>query len=143
MIEGGFVDVAVVSRTLERLIVQAGKPVVLTGPGFAEPIAVTPSMAAAADGLLPVFLVAAEAIWKECMGNGFGLVIERDREGLLGYRVGAIAAGMFAGVMLSIQEVISQSISMGCIVVNRVDLVWRSALERIELLASACEGGVR
>jgi hypothetical protein len=134
--DGGPVDVGSVSRILERLLVRAGKPVVLVTSGSFEQIQIAPSTAAAADGLLPVFLVAAEAIWRECMGKGFGLVILRDAEALLGYRVGEIGSGWFAGVMLSIQEVISQSISSGCIVVNRVDHVWRSALERIELQVS-------
>jgi len=142
----GPVDVGIVSETLERLILQGGKPVVLVVEESAEPVEVAPSMAAAPDGLLPVFLVAAEAIWRECMGYGFGLVIVRDEDGLLGYRVGAIAAGLFSGVMLSIMEVVSQSISSGRIVVNRMDLVWRSALQRIEIAVSqsddVAEGGV-
>lgn len=142
----GPVDVGIVSETLERLILQGGKPVVLVVEESAEPMEVAPSMASAPDGLLPVFLVAAEAIWRECMGYGFGLQIVRDEDGLLGYRVGAITAGLFSGVMLSIMEAMSQSISSGQIVVNRMDLVWRSALQRIEIAVSqsddGAEGGV-
>lgn len=142
----GPVDVGVVSETLERLFLQAGKPVVLVVQESGESVEVAPSTAAAPNGLLPVFLVAAEAIWRECMGYGFGLQIVRDEDGLLGYRVGAITTGLFSGVMLSIMEVVSQSISSGKIVVNRMDLVWRSALQRIELAVSAsddrAEGGL-
>lgn len=137
----GPVDVGIVSETLERLILQGGKPVILVVEESAEPVEVAPSMAAAPDGLLPVFLVAAEAIWRECMGYGFGLVIVRDEAGLLGYRVGAVTTGLFSGVMLSIMEAVSQSISSGRIVVNRMDLVWRSALQRIELAVSVSDDG--
>jgi hypothetical protein len=136
----GPVDVGIVTETLERLILRAGKPVVLVVEDTSEPVEISPAVAAAPDGLLPVFLVAAEAIWRECMGYGFGLQIVRDDHGLLGYRVGAITTGLFSGVMLSIMEVISQSISSGRIVVNRMDLVWRSALQRIELAVSQSDG---
>lgn len=136
----GPVDVGSVTETLERLILRAGKPVVLVVEDTSEPVEISPAVAAAPDGLLPVFLVAAEAIWRECMGYGFGLQIVRDDHGLLGYRVGGITTGLFSGVMLSIMEVISQSISSGRIVVNRMDLVWRSALQRIELAVSQSDG---
>lgn len=130
MNEVGVVDVGMVSRTLEQLFIQSGRPIVLEDEDSGELVPVAPRSAAAPDGLLPVFLVAAEAVWRECIGTGFGLVVVRDADGMLGYRVEGINAGLFGGVLLSMMEAIAQSVRSGQIVVNELDFVWRAAIER-------------
>jgi hypothetical protein len=141
MSEFGAVDIDAVSRTLECLLVRSGRPVILGGGESGEMVEVAPDSAAAADGLLPVFLVAAEAVWRECLGEGFGLEIARDADALLGYRVVGIAAGMFSGVMLSMMEAMAQAVRSGQIMVNELDFVWRSALDRMEALDLVPAGG--
>lgn len=143
MNEIGVVDVGMVSRTLEQLFVQSGRPIVFEDEERKELVPVAPKSAAAPDGLLPLFLVAAEAVWRECMGTGFGLVVVRDADGLLGYRVKGINAGMFAGVMLTMMEAIAQSVRSGRIVVNELDFIWRAAIARASWIESdATEQGV-
>jgi hypothetical protein len=130
--EAGGVDVHEVSRTLQRLLVQSGRPVVLMPGVNGELVKIAPDSAAAPDGLLPVFLVAGEAVWRECVGDGFGLDIIRDADALLGYRVVGIRMGLFASVMLAMMEALAQAVRSDQIVVGELDFVWKSALERIE-----------
>jgi hypothetical protein len=130
--EVGVVDVHEVSRTLEWLLVQSGRPIVLAAGDNGEFVKIAPDSAAAPDGLLPVFLVAAEAVWRECVGDGFGLDIIRDADALLGYRVVGIRMGLFASVMLAMMEALAQAVRSEQIVVGELDFVWKSALERIE-----------
>lgn len=130
--ELGVVDIHEVSSTLERLLVQSGRPVVLVTGVNGEFVQIAPDSAAAPDGLLPVFLVAGEAVWRECVGDGFGLDIIRDADALLGYRVVGIRKGLFASVMLGMMEALAQAVRSEQIVVGELDFVWKSALERIE-----------
>jgi hypothetical protein len=93
--------------------------------------------AAAPDGLLPVFLVAGEAIWRTAMGEGFGLKIERDEGALLGYRVAEIGTRSFTAVMLSMMVAVSQTARPEGIVLQELDPIWEEAMQRLEAEASA------
>ena len=64
--------------------------------------------AAAEDGLLPVFLVAGEAIWRDVTGRGFELALERDLGALMSWRIAAIRAETFSAVLLSMMEAIAE-----------------------------------
>ena len=64
--------------------------------------------AAAEDGLLPVFLVVGEAIWRDVTGGGFELKLKRDLGALLSWRIEAIDAETFSCVLLSVMEAIAQ-----------------------------------
>ncbi|MGB8843042.1 MAG: hypothetical protein WCC64_18460, partial [Aliidongia sp.] len=72
------VDLDQVSRTLARLLAQDGMPILLIDAPTGPPIEVQPDSAAAPDGLLPVLLLAGEAVWREIAGTGFELAIRRD-----------------------------------------------------------------
>ena len=81
------VDVEAVGRTMRVLFERAEQPIVYHDPATGAPLTVDPAVASAPDGFLPAVLVAGEAVWRETTGKGFGLDIQRDPSGLLGYRV--------------------------------------------------------
>jgi len=124
-----------VERTLEALLEQGGKPVVIYDHAAGKEERVSAAHAAARDGFLPVFLVAGEAVWREATGKGFALEIVRDRDAVLGYRAARIGGGSFASVMLSILEAASQASGPEAVVVNELGALWRDATQRIEQAA--------
>jgi len=93
---------------------------------------VTVPSAASPSGLLPAFVVAGEAVWREATGNGFSLDIVRDPQALLGYRLRGIGAGHFATVMLATIEATSQVAGPMAIVVNELNALWSTVTGRIE-----------
>ena len=67
------VDLAVVSRTLEALLLQGDRSVAMLDRTTGQACQVSPGLAAAPEGLLPAFLVAADTIWREATGRRFGV----------------------------------------------------------------------
>lgn len=93
-----------VSEVLEIILTRKGKPVVLHDRTSGVDLPLEYDEAASPIGLLPAFLVAAEAIWHQATGNGFSLEIVEQPKTLLGYTVRRISGGTFSSVMLSILE---------------------------------------
>jgi hypothetical protein len=125
------VKVDLVERTLQALLEQVGKPVVILDQAAGKEETFSPAMAAARDGLLPVFLVAGEAVWREATGRDFGLEIVPDREALLGHRVARIGGGSFSTVMLSVLEATDQATGPEAVLVNELGALWQDATQRI------------
>lgn len=123
-------DIGVVEKVMEKVLSSGGKAVVIEDQKSGASQVVPVDSAAAADGLLPVFLLAGEAIWREVVGEGFALGIERDPKAMLGYRVDRIGAASLSGPMLAAMEVQAQATRGDVIVVNWIDPVWRAARER-------------
>ena len=89
--------------------------------------------AGAADGLLPVFLVAGEAVWREATGKGFALRVRPDPAALLGYRAEGIGAGTFCTVALGAMEAIAQAQADEpdrLLVNGLIGSVWQAVLDR-------------
>ena len=126
------VSVESVSRTMEVLLVQGGRSIVYRDKAGGQDLVVSPLGAASPSGLLPVFVVAGEAVWREATGNGFSLDIVRDPQALLGYRLRGIGAGHFATVMLATMEAAAQAEGPSAIVVNDLNALWSAATDRIE-----------
>jgi len=126
----GPVDLAVVSRTMEALIRQEGKPLVFQDRATGQPLTLSPEAAGSPDALLPVFLAAGEAVWREATGRGFALDLAQDPQTLLGYRVRGIGNGPFSAVMLSVMEATAQITRPDMLLVNDLDAVWEAAQER-------------
>ena len=129
------VDLRTVNRVMQALLDQGRQPVLLEDRVSGKTLEVAPDSAAAPDGLLPVFLVAGEAVWREATGKGFKLDIQRDPSALLGYRIQNIGAGSFPVVMLSMMEATAEASGPGGILVNELGTVWRAATERLERAA--------
>jgi len=126
------VEVAKVERAMEILLKGVGLPILFEDHARGAVFATPADSAAAADGLLPVFLVAAEAVWREAVGDGFGLEIARDPEALFDYRVTKIGAARITDVLLALMEAAAQAKRPEGIVVNELAYVWEGALERAE-----------
>ena len=126
----GPLDLVVVSRTMEALIRQDGKPLVLQDGATGQHLTLSPEAAGRADGLLPVFLAAGEAVWREATGKGFALDLTQDPHALLGYRVRGIGRGPFSAVMLSVMEATAQVARPDMLLVNDLDAVWQAARMR-------------
>jgi len=101
-------------------------------PTSKPPVLVSAPSAASRAGLLPAFLVAGEAVWREAVGNGFALDIVGDPHALLGYRLRGIEAGHLTTVMLATMEAAAQVAGPSAIVVNDLGALWSAATERIE-----------
>ena len=133
----GPVDLAVVSRTMENLIRQEGKPLVLQDRATGQALTLSPETGGSPDGLLPVFLAAGEAVWREATGKGFALDVTQDPGALLGYRVRGIGNGPFSAVMLSVMEATAQVARPDMLLVNDLDAVWQAASQRFRHAAAA------
>jgi hypothetical protein len=120
------VDLAVVSRTLESLLSHDERIVAMQDRVTGQTADVSPELAAAPGGFLPVFLVAADAIWRDATGKSFGVKLVRDPASLLGFRTQGIESGPFSAVMLSMMEAIEQAARPGLLLMNDFDRLWRS-----------------
>ena len=78
------VNLAAVSRTLEALLSQGDRSVAMLDRTTGQACQVSPGLAAAPEGLLPVFLVAADTIWREATGRSFGVDLQRDPRDAVG-----------------------------------------------------------
>lgn len=124
------VNLEMVGRTMEQLLRQQGTPVVMRDAATGQELQMSPEAGGKADGLLPVFLAAGEAVWKEATGKGFGLSLTQDPAALLGYRVIGIESGPFSAIMLSVMEATAQVARPDMLLVNDLDDVWQSARAR-------------
>jgi hypothetical protein len=120
------IAIGIVSRTLEVLLSRLDKPVAFLDRTTGTACPVTPDLAAAPDGLLPVFLVAGDAVWRDATDKSFGIGLLRDPQTLLGFRAAGISGGPFSSVMLSMLEAIDQTARPRMILVNDFDGLWRS-----------------
>jgi len=103
------IDVARVSKVLRALFVEAGREILVEDGAGHDLVSIPFDAAAAADGLLPVFVVAGEAIWRDVSGEGFELKLKRDLGALLSWRIEAIEAENFSCVLLSMMEAIAEA----------------------------------
>ncbi len=118
-------DIGRTGALLVILLMQSGPALLLRDPsGRTAPV--RPETAGALDGLLPVFAVAADAVWREATGNGFGLDLRPDPASLLGYRIdGARAA---SAMLLCMLEAVHRAAGPAGLLVNDLVRVAREAM---------------
>jgi hypothetical protein len=141
----GAVNLAAVGRALEAVLADAGVSLLLRDKATGEVLAPSVEVAGHPHGLLPVFLVAGEAVWREATGKGFGLDIRADPAALLGYRIEAVGAGTFSTVMLSTMEAIEQAGRApgrpGHLLANDLyGAVWQAARDRADQAVPSTPG---
>ncbi len=120
-------DMARAGALLASLLAQSGPALWLRDPsGCITPV--RPETAGAPDGLLPVFAVAADAVWREATGNGFGLDVRPDPEALLGFRIHGAGAGSASAILLCILEAMHRATGPSGLVLNDLVRVTRDAL---------------
>jgi hypothetical protein len=96
-----------VSRVLRALLIEADREILVEDGPRRDLVSIPFDTAAAEDGLLPVFLVAGEAIWRDVSGRGFELTLKHDLGALMSWRVEAVRAEAFSSVLLSVMEAIA------------------------------------
>jgi hypothetical protein len=126
-------DVGWVSAIVHALLVDAGRDILLEDAPRNDVVPVPFDAAAAADGLLPVFLVAGEAIWRDVFGRGFDLNLKQDPGALVSWRIEAIRAEAFSGVLLSVMEAIAEVATPQGIMVLDLARVFDEATARTEV----------
>jgi len=119
-------NVALIGRIWETVLEREQRRIVFHDVAAGRHIEVTPAQAAAPDALLPAFVVAGEAVWRELTGKA-----------LLGYRLRGIGAGNFATVMLATMEAAARVAGPRTIVVNELGAMWSDAMERAVRLSGA------
>ncbi|GAC1489033.1 MAG: hypothetical protein NVS2B11_14470 [Acetobacteraceae bacterium] len=124
------VDTGALGRTLEAYLARAGVPLAFHDRATQETHAFPVSSARDPAGLLPVFLVAGEAVWREATGKGFALDIRQDAGALLGRRLHAVGSGTFSTVMLSVIEASEQVSGPQSLLVNDLRGQWAASLTR-------------
>jgi len=135
----GAVDLPAVGRAVRAWFEDAGTALVLRDRATGEVLPMPAKLAGDPSALLPVFLVAGEAVWREAAGKGFGLRVRRDPAALLGYRAESIGNGTFCTVMLSTMEAVVQAQDghPDLLWVNELcGAVWQAVLERADNLGS-------
>lgn len=126
-------DILVVGRALQAVLMDAGTPLLLHDRATGETLPLLAELAGDPAALLPVLLVAGEAVWREATGKGFLLDIRRDASALLGYRACGVGAGTFATIMLSTMEAIEQARQPDRLLINDlIGSVWKAVLDRAE-----------
>jgi hypothetical protein len=131
------VDPAILGRTLEAYLTQAGTPLAFHDRATAQTHALPFSSARDPAGLLPVFVVTGEAVWREATGKRFALDIRQDPDALLGRRLHAVGSGTFSTVMLSVIEAAVQAAGPKALLVNDLRVQWAAAFERAQPAAFA------
>lgn len=128
-------DLKLVSRTLQRLLEQTGRSILYDCRASRRTLSFAADSAAAPSGLLPAFLCAGDAVWREATGKGLGVEITTDPGTVLGYTVIAIQGGTFSTVMLAVMEAIEQAAQPDTLLINDLARVWRDTEDRISRAA--------
>ena len=123
-------DLKIVSGTLRVLLERAGKPVIYQCALTKQDARFVPEDAVTVNGLLPVFLTAADAVWHEATGRRFSLDVVTDPDAIFGYVVRGAHSGSFSTLMLSLMEVLAQIEQPDCLLVNELTTVWVGASRR-------------
>jgi hypothetical protein len=125
-------DPAFVSRVVRALLIEANREILVEDGPRHDLVSIPFDAAAAEDGLLPMFLIAGEAIWRDMTGRGFELGLQRDLGALMSWRIDAIRAEGFTCVLLSIMEALAMVAGPRGVMVLDLARVFDEATARAE-----------
>lgn len=125
-------DIGYISAVLEKLFIEAGAPIILEDRVHGGRVTVPYDSAVAADGLLPIFLTAGEALWLDATGEGLGIKLEKDIGAYFNWRVKEIGPSLFSPVMFSMMEAICHVRTPEGIMVVDLGRVYDDAVARIK-----------
>ena len=142
MAREGKPDLEQVGRVLEALIERSGRQVTTLdrATGVIEPISA--ELAAAPSGLLPVFLVAGDTVWRDATGHGLGVELRANPQALLGHEAAGVG-GPFSVVMLSMMEAVERVATAREIPAHLLLEQWQDTTERLARDASPGLTGVQ
>jgi len=129
-VSGRALDVVKVGAVL-RVLLQGGKPVYAADPGTGELAEISPHLAAAPHGFLPLFLATGDTVWREATGRRLGVDLRRDPDTVLGFRAHGVAPGPASPVLLSMMEAIAQAERPDMLLVNDLRSGWAAAQDRM------------
>jgi hypothetical protein len=125
-------DPSLVSRVVRALLIEANREILVEDGPHRDLVSIPFDAAAAEDGLLPMFLIAGEAIWRDMTGRAFELGLKRDLGALMSWRIEAIRAEGFSCVLLSIMEAIAMVAGPRGVMVLDLARVFDEATARAE-----------
>jgi hypothetical protein len=125
-------DPSFVSRVVRALLIEANREILVEDGPRRDLVSIPFDAAAAEDGLLPMFLIAGEAIWRDMTGRGFELGLKRDLGALMSWRIEAIRAEGFTCVLLSIMEALAMVAGPRGVMVLDLARVFDEATARTE-----------
>ncbi len=130
MAQEGKPDLEQVGRVLEALIERSGRQVTTLdrATGVIEPISA--ELAAAPSGLLPVFLVAGDTVWRDATGHGLGVELRPNPQSLLGHEAVGVG-GPFSVLMLSMMEAVDRVATPREIPAHLLLEQWQDTTERM------------
>ena len=117
------VDVQRLGALLVRHLVSLGLPLGLVDETTGERHRMQVDTAGAADGALPIFLAAADAVCREALNLQIGINLEPDADSLLGVRVSGLNGVPLSVVMLCLLEAIDRAKEPDALVVNTLSKV--------------------
>ena len=122
-----------VAQSVMSLLSELEQPVIVVDRSTGQEAAVSYEEIARADGYLPVIVVAAEALWFDLTGTGFGLDVRENPEATLGYTLNSIRAGSWSVVMLCIIDLFEALALKGeTLCLNDLVELWGNARSRLQ-----------
>ena len=129
------VDVGRLGGLLTCHLVGLGLPLALADETTGEVHRMQVETAGAADGALPIFLAAADAVCREALRLPIGIDLQPDAAALLTVRVAGVAGVPFSVVMLCLVEAVERAKGSDALLVN--DLSRVASLARQHVLQAA------
>lgn len=125
------IDVGRLGRLLTCHLVSLGLPLVLADETTREMHRLQAETAGAADGALPIFLAAADAVCREALRLPIAIDLQPDEDGLLGVRVAGISGVPFAVAALCMVEAVERAKRSDTLVVNDLSKVASFARQHV------------
>ena len=88
------IDLVLVGQALRSLIASLGASIALEDGATGECHILPIEAVSEPGGLLPVFIAAADAIWREAAQQSFQCDLRADSDALFGYRITGVRSGM-------------------------------------------------
>lgn len=125
------IDVRRLGELLSRHLASLGLSLTLADETTGETHRMQVETAGAADGALPIFLAAADAVCREALRLPIGIDLQPDEGGLLGVRVAGVAGAPFSVVMLCLVEAVERAKDPTRLLVNDLSRVASRARQHV------------
>lgn len=124
-------DLDQIGLTLQALIAQSGREVTILDQAEGVSVTISPDLVVDPSGMLPMFVMAAETVWRDATGKGFSVTLQPDEHALLGHRLEAVSGASFSTVMLSMMEAIEQVALPQVLPCSEILDRWHETTERL------------
>ena len=114
------INVGRLGELLSRHLASLGLPLALADETTGETHGMQAETAGAADGALPIFLAAADAVCREALRLPIGIDLQPDADSLLGVRIAGVAGAPFSVIMLCLMEAVERAKGPDALLVNHL-----------------------